>query len=153
MKLRPCLPLSTLPLELFFTVTVTSGPGLDLNIEALCYAVMTELPVVLLNVQRGGPSTGLPTKAEQTDLLAAMYGRHGEVPVPVLAPATPGDCFYMVLEAFRIALKYMTHVIVLGDGGLANASESWKIPEVDQLPELTPDFHTDPENFSHYHRN
>jgi 2-oxoglutarate ferredoxin oxidoreductase subunit alpha len=153
MKLRPCLPLLAQPLELFFSVTVTSGPGLDLNIEALGYAVMTEFPVVLLNFQRGGPSTGLPTKAEQTDLLAAMYGRHGEVPVPVLAPATPGDCFYMVLEAFRIALKYMTHVIVLGDGGLANASEPWKIPEVDQLPDLTPDFHTDPENFSPYHRN
>ena len=134
-------------------VTGTSGPGLDLKSEALGYAVMTELPVVLLNVQRGGPSTGLPTKAEQTDLLAAMYGRHGEAPVPVLAPATPGDCFYMVLEAFRIALKYMTPVIVLSDGGLANASEPWKIPEVDQLPDLTPDFHTDPENFSPYHRN
>ncbi|MEC8939536.1 MAG: 2-oxoacid:acceptor oxidoreductase subunit alpha, partial [SAR324 cluster bacterium] len=134
-------------------VTGTSGPGLDLKSEALGYAVMTELPVVLLNVQRGGPSTGLPTKAEQTDLLAAMYGRHGEAPVPVLAPATPGDCFFMVLEAFRIALKYMTPVIVLSDGGLANASEPWKIPEVDKLLDLTPDFHTDPENFSPYHRN
>jgi 2-oxoglutarate ferredoxin oxidoreductase subunit alpha len=134
-------------------VTGTSGPGLDLKSEALGYAVMTELPVVLLNVQRGGPSTGLPTKAEQTDLLAAMYGRHGEAPVPILAPATPGDCFFMVLEAFRIALKYMTPVIVLSDGGLANASEPWKIPDVDQLPDLTPVFHTDPENFSPYHRN
>ena len=134
-------------------VTGTSGPGLDLKSEALGYAVMTELPVVLLNVQRGGPSTGLPTKAEQTDLLAAMYGRHGEAPVPILAPATPGDCFFMVLEAFRIALKYMTPVIVLSDGGLANASEPWKIPEVDKLPDLTPDFYTDPENFSPYHRN
>ncbi|MDC0078456.1 2-oxoacid:acceptor oxidoreductase subunit alpha [Deltaproteobacteria bacterium] len=134
-------------------VTGTSGPGLDLKSEALGYAVMTELPVVLLNVQRGGPSTGLPTKAEQTDLLAAMYGRHGEAPVPVLAPATPGDCFFMVLEAFRIALKYMTPVIVLSDGGLANSSEPWKIPEVEKLPDLTPDFHTDPENFSPYHRN
>ncbi len=134
-------------------VTGTSGPGLDLKSEALGYAVMTELPVVLLNVQRGGPSTGLPTKAEQTDLLAAMYGRHGEAPVPILAPATPGDCFFMVLEAFRIALKYMTPVIVLSDGGLANASEPWKIPEVDKLPDLTPDFHNDPENFSPYHRN
>jgi 2-oxoglutarate ferredoxin oxidoreductase subunit alpha len=134
-------------------VTGTSGPGFDLKSEALGYAVMTELPVVVLNVQRGGPSTGLPTKAEQTDLLAAMYGRHGEAPVPVLAPATPGDCFFMVLEAFRIALKYMTPVIVLSDGGLANASEPWKIPEIDQLPDLTPSFHTDPENFSPYHRN
>jgi len=134
-------------------VTGTSGPGFDLKSEALGYAVMTELPVVVLNVQRGGPSTGLPTKAEQTDLLAAMYGRHGEAPVPVLAPATPGDCFFMVLEAFRIALKYMTPVIVLSDGGLANASEPWKIPDVQQLPDLTPSFHTDPENFSPYHRN
>ena len=134
-------------------VTGTSGPGLDLKSEAIGYAVMAELPVVVLNVQRGGPSTGLPTKAEQTDLLAAMYGRHGEAPVPVLAPATPGDCFYMVLEAFRLALKYMTPVIVLSDGGLANASEPWIIPDVDQLPDLTSNIHTDPKNFSPYNRN
>jgi len=134
-------------------VTGTSGPGLDLKSEAIGYAVMAELPVVVLNVQRGGPSTGLPTKAEQTDLLAAMYGRHGEAPVPVLAPATPGDCFYMVLEAFRLALKYMTPVIVLSDGGLANASEPWVIPDVDQLPDLTSNIHTDPENFSPFNRN
>ena len=134
-------------------VTGTSGPGLDLKSEAIGYAVMAELPVVVLNVQRGGPSTGLPTKAEQTDLLAAMYGRHGEAPVPVLAPATPGDCFYMVLEAFRLALKYMTPVIVLSDGGLANASEPWIIPDIDQLPELTSNIHTDPENFSPFNRN
>jgi len=134
-------------------VTGTSGPGLDLKSEAIGYAVMAELPVVVLNVQRGGPSTGLPTKAEQTDLLAAMYGRHGEAPVPVLAPATPGDCFYMVLEAFRLALKYMTPVIVLSDGGLANASEPWIIPDVDQLPDLTSNIQTDPENFSPFNRN
>jgi len=134
-------------------VTGTSGPGLDLKSEAIGYAVMTELPVVILNVQRGGPSTGLPTKAEQTDLLSAVYGRHGEAPVPVLAPSTPGDCFYMVLEAFRLALKYMTPVIVLSDGGLANASEPWKIPDEGQLPNLEPTFHTDPENFSPYARN
>ena len=134
-------------------VTGTSGPGLDLKSEAIGYAVMAELPVVVLNVQRGGPSTGLPTKAEQTDLLAAMYGRHGEAPVPVLAPATPGDCFYMVLEAFRLALKYMTPVIVLSDGGLANASEPWIIPDVDQLPDLTSNIQTDPKNFSPFNRN
>ena len=134
-------------------VTGTSGPGLDLKSEAIGYAVMAELPVVVLNVQRGGPSTGLPTKAEQTDLLAAMYGRHGEAPVPVLAPATPGDCFYMVLEAFRLALKYMTPVIVLSDGGLANASEPWVIPDVDQLPDLTSNIQTDPKNFSPFNRN
>ena len=134
-------------------VTGTSGPGLDLKSEAIGYAVMAELPVVVLNVQRGGPSTGLPTKAEQTDLLAALYGRHGEAPVPVLAPATPGDCFYMVLEAFRLALKYMTPVIVLSDGGLANASEPWIIPDVYQLPDLTSNIQTDPENFSPFNRN
>ena len=134
-------------------VTGTSGPGFDLKSEAIGYAVMTELPVVVLNVQRGGPSTGLPTKAEQTDLLSAVYGRHGEAPVPVLAPSTPGDCFFMVLEAFRLALKYMTPVIVLSDGGLANASEPWKIPDEGQLPDLAPTFHTDPENFSPYARN
>jgi len=134
-------------------VTGTSGPGLDLKSEALGYAVMTELPVVLLNVQRGGPSTGLPTKAEQTDLLAAMYGRHGEAPIPILAPSTPGDCFFIVLEAFRIALKYMTPVIVLSDGGLANSSEPWKIPNINQLPNLKPSFHKDPEKFSAFHRN
>ena len=134
-------------------VTGTSGPGFDLKSEAIGYAVMTELPVVVLNVQRGGPSTGLPTKAEQTDLLSAVYGRHGEAPVPVLAPSTPGDCFFMVLEAFRLAMKYMTPVIVLSDGGLANASEPWKIPDEGQLPDLAPTFHTDPENFSPYARN
>ena len=133
-------------------VTGTSGPGFDLKSEAIGYAVMTELPVVVLNIQRGGPSTGLPTKSEQTDLLAAMYGRHGEAPVPVLAAATPGDCFYMVLEAFRLALKYMTPVIVLSDGGLANASEPWKIPDENKLPDLKPDFHTEQANFSPYQR-
>ena len=134
-------------------VTGTSGPGLDLKSEALGYAVMTELPIVLLNVQRGGPSTGLPTKAEQTDLLAAMYGRHGEAPVPILAPSTPGDCFFIVLEAFRIAIKFMTPVIVLSDGGLANASEPWKIPNFEKFPDLKPTFHKDPKGFSPYHRN
>ena len=134
-------------------VTGTSGPGLDLKSEAIGYAVMTELPVVVLNIQRGGPSTGLPTKSEQTDLLAAMYGRHGEAPVPVIAPATPGDCFYMVLEAFRLALKYMTPVIVLSDGGLSNASEPWKIPDENKLPNLKPEFHNEKENYSPYQRN
>ena len=133
-------------------VTGTSGPGLDLKSEALGYAVMTELPILLLNVQRGGPSTGLPTKAEQTDLLAAMYGRHGEAPVPILAPSTPGDCFFIVLEAFRIAIKFMTPVIVLSDGGLANASEPWKIPNLEELPDLKPTFHKEPKGFSPYHR-
>ena len=107
----------------YLGVTGTSGPGLDLKGEALGYAVMVELPMVVLNIQRGGPSTGLPTKTEQTDLLAAIHGRHGEAPIPVLAPSTPGDCFYVALEAFRIALKYMTPVILLSDGALANGAE------------------------------
>ena len=134
-------------------VTGTSGPGLDLKSEAIGYAVMTELPVVVVNIQRGGPSTGLPTKSEQTDLLAAMYGRHGEAPVPVIAAATPGDCFYIMLEAFRLALKYMTPVIVLSDGGLSNASEPWKIPDENNFPNLKPEFHTEQANFSPYQRN
>ena len=134
-------------------ITGTSGPGLDLKSEAIGYAVMTELPVVVVNIQRGGPSTGLPTKSEQTDLLAAMYGRHGEAPVPVIAAATPGDCFYIMLEAFRLALKYMTPVIVLSDGGLSNASEPWKIPNENNFPDLKPEFHTEQANFSPYQRN
>ena len=134
-------------------VTGTSGPGLDLKSEAIGYAVMTELPVVVVDIQRGGPSTGLPTKSEQTDLLAAMYGRHGEAPVPVIAAATPGDCFYIMLEAFRLALKYMTPVIVLSDGGLSNASEPWKIPDENNFPDLKPEFHTEQANFSPYQRN
>ncbi len=134
-------------------VTGTSGPGIDLKSEAIGYAVMTELPVVVVDIQRGGPSTGLPTKSEQTDLLAAMYGRHGEAPVPVIAAATPGDCFYIMLEAFRLALKYMTPVIVLSDGGLSNASEPWKIPDENNLPDLKPEFHTEQANFSPYQRN
>ncbi len=117
-------------------ITATSGPGVALKSEALGLAVITELPLVLVNVQRGGPSTGLPTKTEQSDLNQAIYGRNGEAPMVVLAPATPADCFMMAYEACRIALKYMIPVILLSDGYIANGSEPWKIPDVNTLPEM-----------------
>lgn len=134
-------------------LTTTSGPGLSLKTEAIGLAVMTELPLVIVNVQRGGPSTGLPTKTEQADLLQAMYGRNGEAPVCVLAARTPRDCFYMALEASRIALKYMTPVILLTDGYLGNGSEPWRIPHVNELPDISVKFRTDPEKFYPYLRN
>jgi len=114
-------------------VTASSGPGIALKGEALGLAIIAELPMVIVNVQRGGPSTGLPTKTEQSDLLQALYGRNGEAPLPVIASATPGDCFYAAYEACRIALKYMTPVILLTDGYLANGSEPWAIPNLDEL--------------------
>ena len=117
-------------------ITATSGPGVALKSEALGLAVITELPLVLVNVQRGGPSTGLPTKTEQSDLNQAIYGRNGEAPMVVLAPATPSDCFMMAYEACRIALKYMIPVILLSDGYIANGSEPWKIPNVNTLPDM-----------------
>ena len=117
-------------------ITATSGPGVALKSEALGLAVITELPLVLVNVQRGGPSTGLPTKTEQSDLNQAIYGRNGEAPMVVLAPATPADCFMMAYEACRIALKYMIPVILLSDGYIANGSEPWKIPNVNTLPDM-----------------
>ena len=115
-------------------VTTTSGPGIALKGEALGLAVMTELPLVIINVQRGGPSTGLPTKTEQSDLNQALYGRHGESPMCVLAARSPGDCFYMGIEAFRIATKYMCPVLLLTDGYLANGAEPWRIPEASEIP-------------------
>ncbi len=115
-------------------VTTTSGPGMALKMEALGLAVATELPLVVINVQRAGPSTGMPTKTEQADLFQALYGRNGEAPVCVLAAATPGDCFYMAIEAARIATKYMTPVILLTDGYLGNGAEPWRIPDVESLP-------------------
>jgi len=118
-------------------VTGTSGPGIALKNEALGLGLMAELPMVIINVQRGGPSTGLPTKPEQADLLQAMYGRHGEAPLPVIAASSTGDCFDTAVEACRIALKYMVPVMLLTDGYLANASEPWKLPTVDELPEFT----------------
>ena len=117
-------------------VTATSGPGVALKGEALGLAIATELPLVLINVQRGGPSTGLPTKTEQSDLNQAMFGRNGESPLVVLAAATPSDCFDMAYESCRIALKYMIPVILLSDGYIANGSEPWKIPDINSLLDI-----------------
>ena len=114
-------------------ITVSSGPGFVLKQEALGLAVMTELPLVAINVQRAGPSTGSPTKTEQGDLLSSLFGRHSQSPIPIIAASTPGDCFYTTLEAFKLAVKYMTPVIVLSDGYLANSSEPWLIPDVESL--------------------
>ncbi|MGH9714022.1 MAG: 2-oxoacid:acceptor oxidoreductase subunit alpha [Candidatus Acidiferrales bacterium] len=134
-------------------ITTTSGPGMALKTEALGLAVAVELPLVVCDIQRGGPSTGLPTKTEQADLLQALFGRNSEAPIPVVAPATPGDCFWVALEASRIAIKYMVPVIVLSDGYLANGAEPWKIPEVSELPEIPVHFATDPVGFQPYRRN
>jgi 2-oxoglutarate/2-oxoacid ferredoxin oxidoreductase subunit alpha len=136
----------------YLGVTNTSGPGLALKTEAMGLAVITELPLVIVNVQRGGPSTGLPTKTEQADLLQAVYGRNGEAPIPVLAASTPSDCFDMAIEASRIAIKYMTPVILLTDGYLANGSEPWKIPHKNELPEIPVKFRTEKEGFFSYSR-
>src|ERR1700675_330639 len=133
-------------------ITATSGPGMALKTEALGLAVMTELPIVVCNIQRGGPSTGLPTKTEQADLLQALFGRNSEAPVPVLAAATPGDCFWTALEASRIALKYMVPVIVLSDGYLANGAEPWRIPTAEEIPPIPVKFETNPEGFYPYKR-
>ncbi len=132
--------------------TTTSGPGMALKSEALGLAVMLELPLVVCNVQRGGPSTGLPTKTEQADLLQAVYGRNSEAPIPVIAASTPADCFQTVFEAARIALKYMTPVIFLSDGYLANGAEPWLIPPVSSLPDISRSFRTDAEGFFPYSR-
>jgi 2-oxoglutarate ferredoxin oxidoreductase subunit alpha len=134
-------------------VTTTSGPGLSLKTEAIGLAIMTELPLIIVDVQRAGPSTGLPTKTEQSDLMQAMYGRHGEAPMPVLAAASSSDCFDMTLEAARIALKYMTPVMLLTDGYIGQASEPWRIPEIDKLPEIEPNFAKDAATFKPYLRN
>ncbi len=133
-------------------LTGTSGPGLALKSEALNLAVMTELPLVVIDVQRAGPSTGMPTKTEQADLLQAMYGRNGDSPVAIVAPATPSECFTMAVEAYRIALKYMVPVIYLSDGYLGNGSEPWRIPSLADLPDVTYRYHTDPGTFSPYRR-
>ncbi len=125
-------------------VTTTSGPGVDLKSEALGLAVNLELPLVLVDIQRGGPSTGLPTKAEQADLLHAMYGRHGEAPLPIVAAKTPSHCFEAAIEAVRIAVKYRTPVILLSDGYLANGAEPWRLPDVDALQPIDPGFASAP---------
>jgi 2-oxoglutarate ferredoxin oxidoreductase subunit alpha len=132
--------------------TTTSGPGLSLKSEALGLAVMVELPLIIVDVQRAGPSTGLPTKTEQGDLLQAFFGRHGEAPLPILAPATSADCFATTLEAARIALKYMTPVIVLSDGYIGQASEPWRVPDLSELPEMEVNFPDNPASFAPYKR-
>ncbi len=121
-------------------VTATSGPGMDLKAETIGLAVMLELPMVIIDVQRAGPSTGMPTKSEQSDLLLALYGRHGESPLPVLAPSTPGGCFDTAFEAAALAIRYRTPVILLSDSFLASSSEPWNVPSVDDLPEIDPAF-------------
>lgn len=133
-------------------VTATSGPGMALKTEAIGLAVATELPLVIIDIQRGGPSTGLPTKTEQADLLQAIYGRNGEAPVAVIAAQSPGDCFYQAMEAVRLATKYMTPVILLTDGYLANGAEPWRVPDVADLPKIEVKFRTDPEGFHPYVR-
>jgi 2-oxoglutarate ferredoxin oxidoreductase subunit alpha len=133
--------------------TTTSGPGLALKTEAIGLAVMTELPLVIVDVQRGGPSTGLPTKTEQGDLLQSLYGRNGEAPIIVLAASTPSDCFYMSIEASRLALKYMTPVLLLTDGYIANGSEPWRIPKPEELPEIKVEqYKGSREDFAPYNR-
>ena len=133
-------------------ITTTSGPGMNLKAETIGLALAVELPLVITDVQRAGPSTGMPTKTEQADLLMAMYGRHGESPVPVLAAATPADCFRMAFEAVRIAVKYMTPVILLTDGYLANGAEPWLIPDPAALPEVPVTFRTEASGFFPYLR-
>ncbi|MCW8133725.1 MAG: 2-oxoacid:acceptor oxidoreductase subunit alpha [Planctomycetota bacterium] len=133
-------------------VTGSAGPGIALKSEAVSLAVMTELPLVIVDVQRGGPSTGLPTKTEQADLLFTLFGRHGEAPVCLLAPATPGECFFYALEACRLAVKFMTPVYLLSDGYLANGAEPWRIPAAAELPEFPVSFAVNPNGFHPYSR-
>jgi 2-oxoglutarate ferredoxin oxidoreductase subunit alpha len=133
-------------------LTGTSGPGLALKSEAIGLAVMTELPLVVIDVQRGGPSTGLPTKTEQADLLQSMFGRNGECPVAIVAPATPADCFHMAVEAFRIATKHMLPVIYLSDGYLGNGAEPWRLPTMEELPKFEVKFATEGDGFLPYSR-
>jgi 2-oxoglutarate ferredoxin oxidoreductase subunit alpha len=133
-------------------VTATSGPGMDLKAETIGLAVAYELPLVVVDVQRAGPSTGMPTKTEAADLMMALYGRHGESPLPVIAASTPSDCFDCAIEAARIAVTHRTPVILLTDTFLANSSEPWKLPEVASLPKIDPDFATDPAGFMPYAR-
>ncbi|PCJ22463.1 MAG: 2-oxoglutarate ferredoxin oxidoreductase subunit alpha [SAR86 cluster bacterium] len=134
-------------------VTSSAGPGIALKAEGIALAAATELPLVIVNTQRGGPSTGLPTKAEQSDLNMAVYGRHGDTPIPVIASSTPTDCFEVAIEAVRLATKYMTPVMLLSDGYLANASEPWKIPDMDSFTPFPVKHHSDPQEFSPSLRN
>ncbi|MGA7873200.1 MAG: 2-oxoacid:acceptor oxidoreductase subunit alpha [Candidatus Binatus sp.] len=133
-------------------ITTTSGPGMNLKAEAVGLAVKVELPLVITDIQRAGPSTGMPTKPEQADLLQSMYGRHGESPIPIIAASTPADCFDCAYEAVRIAVKYMTPVILLTDGQLANGAEPWLLPDADKLAPIKVEFATNPEGFMPYSR-
>ncbi len=133
-----------------FSVTASSGPGICLKGEAMGLGVMTELPMVIVDVQRGGPSTGLPTKTEQSDLMLAMFGRNGESPIPIVAAATPGDCFWMAQEAMRIAVEFMTPVMLLSDGYIANGAEPWRIPEVADLTPIQANHPTEPNSENGY---
>ncbi len=133
-------------------VTASAGPGLSLKTEALGLAVAVELPLLVIDVQRAGPSTGMPTKPEQADLNLALYGRHGEAPLPVLAPATPSECFRIMIEAARIAMTFMTPVIVLSDAYIANAAQPWELPDADALPAIVPSFRSEPTGFEPYAR-
>ncbi len=134
-------------------LTTTSGPGFSLKMEGLGLAVMMELPLVVVDVQRGGPSTGLPTKTEQADLMQALHGRHGEAPLPIIAAATSGDCFYSAIEAARIAIQFMTPVVLLTDGFIANSSEPWKIPDLASIPKINVPDAPAQEGFQPYSRN
>ncbi len=133
-------------------ITSSSGPGVALKSEAIGLAFATELPLIVVNSQRGGPSTGLPTKTEQSDLFQSVYGRNADAPLPVISASTSGDCFYAAIEAVRIATKYMTPVILLTDGYLSNSAEPWQIPNVDDIPEFKVKYCTDPEGFSPFRR-
>jgi 2-oxoglutarate ferredoxin oxidoreductase subunit alpha len=133
-------------------ITTTAGPGMNLKAETVGLAAAVELPLIITDIQRAGPSTGMPTKPEQADLLQALYGRHGEAPLPVIAASTPADCFFAAFEAVRIAVKYMTPVILLTDGYLANASEPWLLPQMKDLPDFKVEFRTDPQGFFPYLR-
>jgi 2-oxoglutarate ferredoxin oxidoreductase subunit alpha len=134
-------------------ITTTSGPGMLLKAESVNLALMYELPLIIIDIQRGGPSTGLPTKTEQSDLLMAMYGRNGESPIPIVAARSPGDCFFAAIDAARIALESMTPVILLSDGYIANGAEPWRVPEMSKIAPITVKFHTDPATFKPYSRN
>ena len=134
------------------SVTASSGPGIALKGEGMGLAVMTELPVVIVSVQRGGPSTGLPTKTEQADLLQSLYGRNGEAPMPILAAKTPSDAFEVAMESVRVAAKYMTPVLLLTDGYLANGAEPWKLPDIDTLPKIDINYRTESQGYQVYGR-